>query len=295
MKNSKELIEVSFQKLSNDDFDFQVLDMKELLRVTRIYEYLESSHRLKFNSILIVFKGNGIHNIDFKRYSYTKGTCFFIAKNQMTSFVLNENMNCYILEFTDEFFSSLIKSSIFDMFDYMRYSPCIHLNIKILNRVIKNIELLNDQLEVQGDEFKEVIIRSLFQSLLFQLKRERVKDVIQIKSRDAYTYNKFIQLSRSSHKYTMRVEDYARALDISSKTLTRIINKYLNKPTKVYLNELLLLKIKRYLLDQDLTLQGIANKLEFDEITNLIKFFKKFEGIVPSEFKRKVNENRSLL
>ncbi|MGB0990817.1 MAG: helix-turn-helix domain-containing protein, partial [Halarcobacter sp.] len=76
---------------------------------------------------------------------------------------------------------------------------------------------------------------------------------------------------------------------------TRIINKYLNKSTKVYLNELLILEIKRCLLDENLTLHEISNKLEFDEITNLIKFFKKLEGIAPGDFKRRVNEDRDLL
>ncbi|WP_108063293.1 helix-turn-helix domain-containing protein [Poseidonibacter lekithochrous] len=99
-------------------------------------------------------------------------------------------------------------------------------------------------------------------------------------------YNRFLYLVRNTHKYTLRVEDYARALDISTKTLTRILSKYTNRTTKVYLDEFLLIKIKRYLLDEGLTLQEIANRVDFDEITNLIKFFKKFEKRTPSEFKK---------
>jgi len=291
MENDKKIIEVPFQKLNDEHFDFQIISMEELLKVTTTNKFLETTQRLKFNSIIIVLDGVGTHNIDCETYSYKRGTSFFIAKNQITSFNLNENMNCYILEFTDEFFSRLFKSSILDIFDYMRYSPCIQLDNKILESVINNIKLLNYQLQLPTDQFKESIIQSLFQSLLLQFKREKVKNVITIKNRDEKVYNEFIQLTRTLHKYTMRVEDYARKLDISSKTLTRIIKKYLNKPTKVYLNEFLLLEIKRYLFDEGLTLQEIANKLEFDEITNLIKFFKKFEGIAPSEFKKKYNEN----
>lgn len=291
MDNNKKIIEVPFQKLNDEHFDFQIINMKELLNVITTHKFLESTQRLKFNSIIIILDGVGTHNIDCKTYSYKKGTTFFIAKNQLTSFNLNEKMNCYILEFTDEFFNRLFKSSILDMFDYMRYSPCMQLDSKTLESVINNIKLLNYQLKLPVDELKESIIQSLFQSLLLQLKREKVKNIISIKSRDEKIYNGFIQLTRTSHKYSMKVEDYSRKLDISSKTLTRIINKYLDKPTKVYLNEFLLLEIKRYLLDEGLTLQEIANKLEFDEITNLIKFFKKFEGMAPSEFKREHNRN----
>ena len=41
-----------------------------------------------------------------------------------------------------------------------------------------------------------------------------------------------------------------------------------------------------HLLDGNITLQQIADKLDFDEASNLIKFFKKFEKMTPSEFKK---------
>lgn len=286
MINKNSLTEVPFQKIKNEQIEFQILDMQKLLKVTTIYEHLESPHRLKFNSIFLITKGEGSHSIDFKTYNYKKGTVLFIAKNQVTSFTLNPDMNCYMIEFTDDFFNRLLKSSIYDIFDYMRYSALLQLDDKSLESILINMQLLTHQLETDVDEFKESIVQSLFQSLLLQLKRKRIEQVVPLKSKDEKVYYDFIQYMRSNHKYTMRVEYYARQLDISSKTLTRILNKYTNKSTKNYLDEHLLLEIKRYLLDDNITLQEIANKLDFDEITNLIKFFKKFEKMTPSEFKK---------
>lgn len=286
MQKKNELIEIPFQKLSTENIEFQILDMKELLKTTRFYDHLENYHRIKFNSILIVIEGEGEHNIDFKTYKYQKGTVLFVAKNQVTSFKLNPNMNAYILEFTEGFLCGVIEESISDMFDYMRYEASLQLNNETLDSIFSNIKLLTKQLELANDEYKKSIIQSLFQSLLIQLKRQRVKCVTPIKTKDEKIYNKFLYLVRSTHKYTLRVEDYARELDISSKTLTRILSKYTNRTTKAYLDEFLLIKIKRYLLDEGLTLQEIANRVDFDKITNLIKFFKKFEKITPSEFKK---------
>ncbi|NCB14178.1 MAG: AraC family transcriptional regulator, partial [Erysipelotrichia bacterium] len=89
-------------------------------------------------------------------------------------------------------------------------------------------------------------------------------------------------------KYTVKVDDYSRKLGISTRTLTNLLNKYTGKSTKIYLNEFLHLEIKRYLLDENLTIQEISDKLDFDELTNLVKFFKKFEKMTPSEY-RKIN------
>jgi len=290
MKEKNELLEIPFQKLGDEDIEFQILDMKELIKTTKFYAGLENYHRIKFNSIMIVTEGQGEHNIDFKTYKYQKGTVLFIAKNQVTSFKLNPNMNSYILEFTEGFLCGVIQQSISDMFDYMRYTPTLQLDDSTLESIFSNIKLLTHQLKQPTDEYKKSIIQSLFQSLLIQLKRERVKCATPIKSKDEKLYNEFLYLVRSSHKYTLRVEDYARDLDISSKTLTRVLTRYTNRTTKAYLDEFLLIKIKRYLLDEGLTLQEIANKLEFDEITNLIKFFKKFENMTPSEFKSSVKK-----
>ena len=286
MKKQNKLIEVPFKKLDDEHIEFQILDMKKLLKTTDFYENLELPHRIKFNSIAIIIEGEGVHNVDFKSYAYKKGTVLFVAKNQVTSFNLNPKMNAYIIEFTEGFLCEVIKESISDMFDYMRYPATLQLDDETLNSVFNNIKLLTTQLELKDDEYKKTIIQSLFQSLLVQLKRHRVNSAIEIKTKDEKIYNRFLYLVRNNHLYSLRVEDYARKLDISSKTLTRVLLRYTNRTTKAYLDEFLLLSIKRYLLDEELTLQEIANRLDFDEITNLIKFFKKFEKITPAQFKK---------
>jgi len=288
MNKKQELLEIPFQAENDEQLEFQIIDMQKIFSMDTPCTKFEQYHRIKFNSIIIVLESEGEHNIDFKSYAYTKGTVLFIAKNQVTSIKVNPNLKAYIVEFTEAFLCSVIKDSISDMFDFMRYNPSIQLDDETLESVTNNINLLNHQLSQPTDEYKKQIIQSLFQSLLIQLKRQRVKYATPIKSKDEKLYNQFLFEVRNYHKYTLRVEDYARKLDISSKTLTRLLAKYTNRTTKAYLDEFLLIKIKRYLLDEGLTLQEIANKLEFDEITNLIKFFKKFENMTPSEFKSSV-------
>jgi len=61
-----------------------------------------------------------------------------------------------------------------------------------------------------------------------------------------------------------------------------------------YLDEFLLLEIKRHLLDDKLTLQEISNNLNFDEPTNLVKFFKRLEKQTPIEFRKIVSQISSV-
>jgi AraC-like DNA-binding protein len=137
---------------------------------------------------------------------------------------------------------------------------------------------------IEIDTFKELILRSLLQALTFKLARKRLIKELPLLSKDKSLYLKFKQLS-FEHNYTTHVNDYAKMLDISSKTLTNMLNKYLGKSTKNYLDEHLVLQIKRLLLDENMSIEKISDKLCFDEPTNMVKFFKRHEKITPLQFK----------
>jgi len=279
------VIDIPFNKVHNEQIEFHIIDMK-ILCETKIEHDLEYPHRLKFNSIMIVIDGVGIHNIDFTSYNYTKGTVFFVKKGQVNAFTLNPNFRCYFLQFSDDFLNRLVQNGIYEIFDYMRYSVKMQLDTKTYEDILLNISLLNNQLQIPIDHFKEPILQSLFNSLLLQLKRKREELSVGLKDNDQKTYLSFLKLVHSSHTYAIKVENYAKKLQISSKTLSNLLHKFTGKSTKAYLNEFLLLEIKRYLLNEYLTIQQISDKLEFDEATNLVKFFKNIEKKTPTEFKK---------
>ena len=194
------------------------------------------------------------------------------------------------LQFSDNFLNKLVKNYVYDIFDYMRYPVNIQLDKDSLEDISNNINILNKQFKSKVDQYKEPILQSLLQALLLQLKRERVNQIsnkIVLKDKEKKIYYEFLHMVHSRHKYSKKVEDYARGLGISSKTLTNLLKKYTGKSTKQYLNEFLILQIKRYLHNGVDTMEQIALKLDFDEATNLVKFFKKYEKITPKEYEQR--------
>jgi len=287
INKNKKLLNIPFPKLNsgNTHIEFQIIDMKTLFEIKTNHN-IEYAHRLEFNLILIMLDGKGIHNIDFKAYEYSQGTIFFIKKHQVHSFQINPDSNCFLLQFTDNFLNNILKNSVYDIFDYMRYPVDLQLDKKSLEDILSNINLLSNQLSFQNDEFTKPILQALLESLILQLKRQRKGQTIILENKDQQIYQRFLNLVHDSHTYSKKVQYYSKKLDISSRTLTNLLNKYTDKSTKIYLNEFLLLEIKRQLFDKSLTIQNIADKLEFDEPTNLIKFFKKFEKITPKEYRQ---------
>jgi len=278
--------DAEFQKEFEQQIEFDLTTIKKLCN-RNLDHSIEKPHRIGFNAILIITQGKGVHVIDFVPYSYVEGTVFFISKDQTHNFKINPDSDGYLLPFTDHFLNRLIVNQnlniIHEMFDYIYYPVKMQLSNEIYMDIVKLIEVLEKEFSIEFDGFKELILRPLLQAIILKLSRERLYQELPLEQKDKSLYLKFKQLSLN-HNYGVHVNDYAKKLDISAKTLTNMLNKYIDKSTKKYLDENLILQIKRLLLDQNLTIEKISDKLCFDEPTNMVKFFKRYEGITPAKF-----------
>jgi len=285
-KNDNLIPDAEFQKESEEQIEFDLTTIKKLYN-RNLDHSIEKPHRIGFNAILIITKGKGVHVIDFVSYSYVKGTVFFISKDQTHNFKINPDSDGYLLPFTDNFLSRLIVNKnlniLHEMFDYIYYPVKMQLSNESYMDIIRLIKVVEKEFATEFDGFKELILRPLLQAIILKLSRKRLSQELLLDHKNKSLYLKFKQLS-FKHNYGVHVNDYAKKLDVSAKTLTNLINKYVGKSTKKYLDENLILQIKRLLLDENLTIEDISNKLCFDEPTNMVKFFNRYEGITPSKF-----------
>ncbi len=283
------IADAEFDKESKEPIEFYLTSLQKLYK-RKLDHAIEKPHRLGFNAIFIVTKGKGVHTVDFVSYSYVKGTVFFIAKDQVHNFKINPENDGFLISFTDIFMNRLVVNEdlnlLYEVFDYIYYPAKVQLEDSIYDDVLKLIQVLEKEFTIKIDDYKELILRSLLQTMILKLSRERLSQRLPLENKDKSLYIQFKKLSLE-HNYTLHVNDYAKMLDVSSKTLTNMINRYLGKSTKKYLDENLILHIKRLLLDENLTIENIADRLCFDEPTNMVKFFKRYEGVTPSQFTKR--------
>lgn len=83
------------------------------------------------------------------------------------------------------------------------------------------------------------------------------------------------------------VADYAELLHKSPKTISNIFSKMDSKSPLKYIHERISLEARRLLYYTDHPIKEIAYQLGFEDIQAFSRFFKKQEGISPSEFKEK--------
>ena len=102
------------------------------------------------------------------------------------------------------------------------------------------------------------------------------------------SYKWFIQfknLVEVHYKEKKSVQDYAKMMLVSSKTINQATRIAVDLSAKQFIIDRILLEIKRYIGQGDFTINEISDLMGFDEPSNLTKFFKRYEGVSPKEFR----------
>jgi len=84
---------------------------------------------------------------------------------------------------------------------------------------------------------------------------------------------------------TTKVNDYAKMMAISAKTLNSISKSIVHKAAKEFIDEICIKQIKRLLINTPLSIKEIAYESGFEETTNFYKYFKRQVQMTPEQFR----------
>lgn len=291
MKENVALPQIDFQNRRRKKYDFEIVSNKLFFKNKTKNEPPFRPHRIMYYGILFTMSGEGEHIIDFKKYSYKKGTVIFLSKEQVHAFVMNHEREAYLMTFTEEFLkaSSLGPNlmRLLTIFNYHLYHPVLQLTNEQYEILMQLVMRMKREYESPDDDFSEEIIQSALKVFLFL--SERLMRKAKESDQPHFYQPEFIQfqlLVQSNILKNNKVQFYAKKLNISSKKLNRITQAIVGQPAKDYLTEMLILEIKRYLMNTSLSVKEIAYKTGFDVPTNFVKYFKKNTGETPLAFRK---------
>lgn len=98
---------------------------------------------------------------------------------------------------------------------------------------------------------------------------------------------RFVKLMNANCKEQHSVEFYANELCIDPKYLSRILKSLNGKTASQWIDEAIISEAQLHLRDNDLSIQQIADILNFSDQSSFGKFFKKHSGLSPSNFRIK--------
>ncbi len=287
----KKFKQIYFENKDNPASHFEVLKIEKLLQ-KKIDHDISKNHIVNFYLILFIYEGDGYHTIDFTDYKYKKGTVLLVRKDQIQKFFRSPNVKGYLLIFTEEFIVSHLNRmealKSMQLFNDLLSFPKIEL--KVEQEEYANFDSLIRQLEWEynfKDSYSIGITRSILHIIitkLFRIKSE--KGQLLKKKKYLSQFLAFQNLVEEHCFKSKKVQFYAQELGVSTKTLNNIVNSIVNKSTKVFIDEIAILQIKRLLISTDHSIKEIAYEVGFDDPTNFFKYFKKFTGSSPEAFRR---------
>ena len=161
--------------------------------------------------------------------------------------------------------------------------------IQIPDNEVKQFEILWEMFSIEMESEDNLQI----EMLQMMLKRYLILCTRLFKTQAQYPSKKvesdivreFNFLVEQHFKTKHSVSEYAELLNKSPKTLSNLFSKISSKSPLQYIQERKMLEAKRLLHHSKLQIQEVAYEIGYDDIQTFSRFFKKKEGVSPSEFK----------
>ena len=277
--------------------DFQQDD----LLISRFAPYLQKHHDLyfphkhTFYHLVLFTKGGGTHAIDFKIFDVTPYQIYFMIPGQVHSWSFEGDVDGYVIHFSPAFFESfLLKNEYLDQFPFFSGiidDAVMQIEPALQQRISSLFEEIIAENESPGPMAAD-LIRSLLLQIFILLSRINTDN----KEKSLPAYNRtllktFQKLIEKNYAILKLPRDYAELMYITPNHLNALCNDLLGISAGEVIRNRILLEAKRLLINLDLTIAEIGYRLNFNDNSYFTKFFKKYTGSTPEEFRKNTLNN----
>ena len=198
----------------------------------------------------------------------------------------------YIINFSTAYFNQFLSNADyfqrFSIFSGIADQQVIDLPDSTAADISSCFEEILNEGQSQG-VFGDDLVRALLLQIF--IKAERVNGHIIDGPLTSYNQTIFRNFQRliAEHYRTLKLpKDYAALLYITPNHLNALCKDIIGLSAGELIRAHVLLEAKRLLINLDLSIAEISDKLNFNDHSYFIKFFKKHEGLTPEKF-RKLN------
>lgn len=222
---------------------------------------------------------------------FRPGSLIFISKGQVHSFEVRPEVRGHVILFTSDYLEkNLIHSevvSLHRLYNYQLHAPVMPPEETAGEGFLELVSELTREYLQPAPFGKEEILRLLLKVLL--LKAERIKQTVAAEQKNTewlILFGRFKEHLAEHIASTRNVKDLAAMLRISPKHLNTVCKAITGCTAKQFIDDSVVLEIKRQLVTSASSVQEIAFAFGFDEPTNFVKYFKKHSGLSPARFRR---------
>lgn len=252
-------------------------------------------HLLKLEDACIFFchSGEARIEIDLLEYDITPNTQIIFLPNSIINYsYASPDLSISYITFSNAFFQEATVRLDPSFFHFLKENPVVTLPVERTRTINGLIIALEDLYKDKENCFRLQILRNYIQSFLLDIydKTHRIFEQNRPEgiSRQEELFKRFIQLIHKHCLNQREVSFYAQKMFITPRYLSAITQAVAGETAKNIIDKHVILEIKVLLESTDLSIQEIANRLQFPDQSFFGRYFKKHTSISPQYYRRKL-------
>ena len=241
--------------------------------------------------LILVTRGECTHVIDFEAVRCRVGSLLLLKPSQAEMFDVVSDWDGWIMLFGPEFLfpaQSGLTSDVALLTKLEESTGYIQLTERESLYLQSAFEQMRSCCQVDASASDiNTILRHYLSALLLRISLlDRGSSNVLPAQSDATHLQRFKEAVEINFRRWHRVSEYARALEVSEKTLSRATLGIIGVSAKRFIVDRISLEAKRLLAYTSLSASDVGSRLGFDEATNFAKFFRRETGLTPGAFRR---------
>lgn len=262
--------------------------LDELENVLEKFPLFEFPFKQDFYTLFVIESAEGEIAIDNQKIRLNKAKVIILKPGYIGRIDINKNAKGKMICFTSDFFSLRYNSNILNQFSFLQRDakPYIEFTSDQKRHWDTISALFETEYRSQNRETNKVL-RSYLNILLFEL--ERLYDPLGfVKSRNIKQekVHQFEDLIDKYYKSKKKPSEYAELLHISPNYLNKICKEETGQTAGDIIRKRITIEAQRLLHYTNDSINQLAYKLGFDNVSYFVTYFKKQTKTTPEQFRQ---------
>ena len=287
------------------DDTYRIGDSDELVVMENIGTVPSSAVCLQNHGVLFfITEGRAQLEYDGHVMQLQKNDLFlYMAHSTANNFMASSDFNCRQIWFSRSELWNIDMYNLISVADMsqLKLHPVVHLSDDDIKLCDTYFQLLCSRMKSSTSALTPDIVRSLLGTIMLELlsimRRNSERTVEEVRQEDPNSslhkkriIDNFIKLVEESDGRIRRVDEFASQLNITPKYLSTILKEVMNRRPSTYIQLYTLKAIEYRLRFTDMTMQEIANDLNFPNPSFFGKYCKEHLGMTPLEYRMKYHK-----
>ena len=275
-------------------------DSDELVVMENFGSLPQGEIRLEDHGIVVICTdGMAQFDYDGQQIQLHKNDLYlYMSHSVVTNFMSSSDFNCRQIWFSRGELWNINKYGEISLSDlpYLKQHPKVHLSDDDVSLLDDYFQLLCRRMRDQSPMLYSDIVRSLVSTMMLEMlcmmRRQKAENTVATSLHRQRLANEFMRLVEQSDGRIRRVDDYASQLNVTPKYLSTLLKETMSRRPSEMIKLFTLKAIERRLRFTDMTMQEIANDLNFPNASFFGKYVKEHLGMTPLEYRKKFRNKR---